>query len=152
MSGFSGTIPEPITSNNAANIRSKLSVPSTSEMNTAIAQSTAALTTREDLTVTYTQNQYVTSSDLGISVKRVGKAYAIDGNLWLSNDYSADSPVEIGRIINYNAAKPIRLQIPNGANTMLLTIYDNGIIALGRVTSSVARGWYRFGATALKYD
>ena len=135
MSGFNGSTGVP-----------------TKQMEDAIAQSTASLTIRETLTVTYTQNQYVTSSDIGISVTRIGKAYAIDGNLWLSNEFSADSPVEIGRIIDYNAAKPIRLQIPNGASTMLLVIYDNGIIALGRVTQSVVKGWYRFGATALKYN
>lgn len=41
MSGFSGISPTPISSNNAAEVRSKLGVPSTSEMNAAIAQSTA---------------------------------------------------------------------------------------------------------------
>lgn len=153
--GVTGVLPlvnGGVGSSTAAGARTNLDVYSKSETNSAIQQSTAALTTREDLTVTYTQNQYITSSDLGISVRRIGKAYAIDGNLWLSNEFSADSPVEICRIINYNAAKPIRLQIPNGAYTMLLTIYDNGIVAFGRVSSSLSRGWYRFGVTALKYD
>lgn len=44
MSGFSGISPTPISSNNAAEVRSKLGVPSTSEMNAAIEQSTALTT------------------------------------------------------------------------------------------------------------
>ena len=102
----------------------------------------------EALTVDYVQNSYVSSNDLGITVRRKGLVYCIDCNLWLSTNIpqSAGS-VNIAKIKNYAAAKTIRAQIPNGNYTLNLTIDDStGNVTIASITSSVASGWYRFHA------
>lgn len=102
---------------------------------------------QEVLTVTYTQNQYATSSNVsGIAVRRHGLLYAIEGNFYLSNTMTSNDFIEIGKINNYSASKSIRLQIPsmNAATALALMIQDNGTIKISG--SNIPAGWYRFHA------
>lgn len=105
------------------------------------------------MTVTYTNNNYVSSNDFAFQCTRVGKSYAFSSSVWLTNPIpiSADA-VEIGRISNYNAAKMIRVQIPNGSNTLGFAISDTGIIQIWAITNSVASGWYRFAGTSVVWN
>ena len=105
------------------------------------------------MTVTYTNNSYISSTDFIVTCTRVGKSYALDANIWLTNPITMSiAAVEIGRISNYNAAKIIRVQIPNGNSTLGFGISDTGIIQIWAVSSSVSSGWYRYGATTVKWD
>lgn len=108
-------------------------------------------TVREVLTVSYVQNNYITAQDFGITVRRHGLMYTIDGNFWLSKalPINLSDTVQIATIQNYSAAKTIRLQIPHidVGLALLLIIYDNGIIRIGGSTvQSTPQGWYRFHA------
>lgn len=123
------------------------------DLDEQVSDLSSKLTTHETLTATYIQNNYVTPSDFQFSVYRVGNIYTINANLWLSNSIpsSLGSFVEIGRISNYSGST-LYLQVANGSNTLSVNITDTGIIKIGRVTSSVASGWYRFFVTTPVWD
>ncbi|MBR6207003.1 MAG: hypothetical protein IKQ73_07565 [Oscillospiraceae bacterium] len=113
---------------------------------------TQKLSLKDDgqLTLTYTSNNYVSSSSFGyVSAYRRSNVYMIRGNLEVTTAIPTGTNwTQIGSIGNYSAAYTEYLSVAaqNGSGVLAVRIESNGTISIANTSGSAVNGLCRFSS------
>lgn len=113
---------------------------------------TQKLSLKDDgqLTLTYTSNNYVSSSSFGyVSAYRRSNVYMIRGNLEVTTAIPTGTNwTQIGSIGNYSAAYTEYLSVAaqNGSGVLAVRIEANGTISIANTSGSAVNGLCRFSS------